>query len=57
MFILKFSTDNAAFDGQFDLEEIARILRHIADRVVDGDDSGSVIDINGNKIGTFKYTN
>ena len=54
MFILKFSTDNAAFDGDLRTEEIARILRQIADRI-EGEcrEGGRIYDQNGNGIGTW----
>lgn len=60
MFRLEFSTDNAAFEGDFAPEEIARILRDAADRVASnipmtGGDSGGVYDANGNRIGSWSY--
>lgn len=57
---INFETGNAAFadsDGNDSDEarraESARILRHIADKLDAGQDSGSVMDYNGNKVGTW----
>jgi len=52
---IKFSTDNAAFD-YFD-EEIARILRELADRVQYGAKYQCIDlrDINGNLVGEFNH--
>lgn len=62
MFSLQFSMANEAFDEP--ATEIARILRHVARRVEngelpDGDDTGfgmPVKDINGNTVGQWKVT-
>lgn len=62
MFTVNFSTDNAAF-GQCDDEcirniergvEIANTLERIKGEVLNGRTYGSVIDINGNKVGEWK---
>lgn len=53
MFEIKFDTGNAAFD-EYDTCEIRRILKEVADSLA-WKNSGSVIDINGNKIGSWKY--
>ncbi len=48
-------TDNAAF-GDSDsarAEEVARLLREIADALDNGHTGGPVIDLNGNKVGTW----
>ena len=47
-----FDTDNAAFDEYGDAE-VRRILEEIADKVEQGYDYGSILDINGNIIGTW----
>lgn len=57
-FKVEFSTDNAAFecDGATVTGrniEIARILRQIAEQVDNDEESGSVRDANGNKVGTW----
>lgn len=53
MFEIKFDTGNAAFD-EYDTYEIRRILKEVANSL-EWKNSGSVIDINGNKIGSWKY--
>lgn len=53
MFKLEIDTGNAAFEDEGKGYEIARILRDIAAKVENGADSGSVRDLNGNKVGTF----
>lgn len=56
MFKLEIDTGNAAFDDDNGGAgaEIARILRKLADRVEsDGYMSGTVSDINGNRVGTW----
>lgn len=54
-FKLKIKTDNAAFaeDGNDGKNEVARILREIADKLEDGCDVGFPRDINGNKVGEW----
>lgn len=53
MFKLTMDTDNAAFEDGYKTEEIARILRRIAENVENGetDNSGVAMDINGNIVG------
>ena len=54
-FILSFRTDNDAFHNN-ENREIARILRHLADRVENSNISAyhsDVKDINGNIVGTY----
>lgn len=55
MFTLKFDTGNAVFDYDNDRSEIVRILKEIQDEIEFYKNEGSIIDINGNKIGTWKY--
>lgn len=50
---INFSTDNAAFDEYGVYEEVKRILDNIADDIRIGCDCGSIMDINGNKIGSW----
>jgi hypothetical protein len=62
---IRFTTDNAAFhdhdDDAHDTDEtcddtraeVARILRSIAAKVDAGHDSGTILDANGNKCGTW----
>jgi hypothetical protein len=54
-FRVEIDTFNAAFeDGAH--QEVARILREIADRVEQGSDGGPVRDINGNTVGRYRAT-
>lgn len=50
---LKFDTGNAAFDGDNEAHEIARILRLLAEKVEAGATEGYVYDINGNRVGEW----
>ena len=64
-FILTIKTDNAAFhedDGRDTSAalgaECARILRELATRLddlVSGGDEGALFDVNGNKVGTWRF--
>jgi len=53
-FILKFACDNAAFEGENLLFELARILKKTAAKVEAGEREGRVMDINGNTVGDFR---
>ena len=55
MFTIKINTGNEAFDQPS--IEIARILRKLAKDVDLGIFEGKIFDINGNTVGSFKYTN
>lgn len=60
---IKFSTSNSAF-GEYDENdvqdesgksyEIVRILKDIAKKVENGYEYGTIMDINGNKIGSWR---
>lgn len=54
---IEFNTDSAAFDndcgGSLEYETI-RILRDIIDEIKSGRTYGSIMDINGNKVGTWE---
>lgn len=57
---IEFSTSNLAFSGYADgyddlvaATEIERILKRIANEVIIGKRYGSIMDINGNKIGEW----
>jgi hypothetical protein len=54
-FKLKIATDNAAFteDGNDGRNEVARILREIAEKLESSFDCGTARDINGNKVGEW----
>ena len=56
MFTLKIETENAAFEGYRRRPEVANMLRRVAEYISDGDDSGSLTDSNGNKVGSFEFT-
>ena len=53
MFYLNIETDNAAFSDDAFEAEIARILRRVADRVERGEQSGGILDVNGNGVGDW----
>lgn len=63
MFKMEFKTGNAAFYDPYTGEpskfyssiEVKRILLEIAEKIEAGHDSGSIMDINGNKIGTWFF--
>lgn len=56
MLRLAIKTENAAFsDGSREME-LARILRRAAERIEDGDRTGTLMDTNGNAVGTFTLT-
>jgi|GEM_PF-6377949 hypothetical protein len=66
MFSLELQTGNAAFcsptTGEpshiFEAQEVASILRYVADKIDDGfgeNRSGSCIDANGNNVGSWKF--
>ncbi len=52
-FTLEIKTANAAFASPYTGDEVARILRVVADRILDGDTEGRTLDINGNGVGSF----
>lgn len=60
MFKVEFETSNAAFDDENDgnsREEIRRILRGISFDVYENGETGGMIrDSNGNRIGSWEYT-
>jgi hypothetical protein len=49
--IIRINMENAAFDEP--ASELSRILREIAERVENGDSDFTVMDINGNSVGSF----
>ena len=64
MLKIEFATENAAFcdprfgepDEYYIRAECCRILEEVLDKIEDGFDSGSILDINGNKVGSFELT-
>ncbi len=53
-FTLKIESGDAAFED-FPEGEVARILRHVADLVKAGYRSAPLLDINGNRVGEYRY--
>lgn len=62
MLRIEFGTDNAAFGydesdkwtrDYYRNEEIKRVLKNVCNQLDNGKTSGSCIDINGNKVGTW----
>lgn len=55
MFVLNITTGNAAFDEENGGagEEVARILKAVAEKVADGNTEGRCSDFNGNTVGTW----
>lgn len=49
-----FRDDEDRFDPYFGGIEIQRILREVALQIQNGNESGSCMDINGNKVGIWK---
>ena len=54
MFELRIETDNAAFDEGNGRQEVARILRELAEKVMI-QDGGTINDANGNRAGLWAY--
>ena len=59
---IKFSTSSAAFQDEYAdkatndfymRSEVVRILKNVIRQINDGADDGSIMDINGNKIGEW----
>lgn len=53
MFELSFKAGNAAFEDGNKEYEVSRILKEIAEKVVNGSTGGKIKDINGNTIGEW----
>lgn len=56
MIKIKIDTGNAAFEGDNRRDEIARILRKIADNIEYGGEPSFINDVNGNMACTIDYT-
>lgn len=56
---IEFKTDNASF-GKVDSPEynaeVCYVLAKVTSRLTNGNTSGSIIDTNGNRIGSFETT-
>lgn len=48
-----FTDDEGRFDPYYGGEEIYRLLRDVAIKIQNGNEEGSLVDINGNKVGTW----
>lgn len=55
MFKLTIRTENEAFDG-FPGDELARILRDVAEKLQDGRNRAVCVDVNGNTVGSWELT-
>lgn len=55
MLAINFSTSNVSFENQ-GTSEVVRILREIIKKIENGRVDGVVMDLNGNKIGTWDYS-
>ena len=55
-FTLTITCDNAAFEDGGGETEVARILRETAERVEDGTRTGNLLDINGNVVGSYTFS-
>jgi hypothetical protein len=53
MFILKMETENAAFEDK--CFEVSRILRKISRNISEGQQTGIINDINGNRVGDYSF--
>ena len=57
---IKIEMNNAAFEGDCDGEELARILRELADRIcwagIEPSDVFGLRDVDGNSVGWMKVT-
>lgn len=52
---IKINTDNDAFQGGNGRAEIARIFRNIADKIEAGESPRTILDVNGNTVGSINY--
>ncbi len=53
-FVLTIDTDNAAFADGNEPGELGRILRQLGNRITDGSMPSTVLDLNGNTVGTVE---
>jgi hypothetical protein len=56
MLKLEMETDGDSFAEDEFPHECARIMRDVARRIQDGQDSGAILDINGNAVGRWTLT-
>lgn len=55
---IEITIDNAAFEDMGHASELGRILRDLAHGIENNGETGpcSLLDVNGNKVGSFKIT-
>jgi len=53
--VIEINSSNDAFKETSENEELARILRDMADKLEMGINSRKLMDINGNKVGSVEY--
>lgn len=51
---INYTTGNAAFEGDSSFLENVRILMIIIEKMKEGKTYGNILDINGNKVGTWE---
>ena len=55
--VIEMNLDNAAFhddDGDLDMSAVAGHLDRVADKIRSGNTSNAIMDMNGNKCGTYE---
>ena len=52
-FEMMVKTENAVFEDMVEVE-LARILRHVADQLENGYSASVILDINGNRVGSWE---
>ena len=57
MLKVRIETKNSAFEGLNKRFEIERCLKSVIERINGCDDEGNILDVNGNKVGSYTLTN
>lgn len=55
VFVISLNCDNAAYEGESCAESVAENLREVADKILQGSESGHVQDYNGNIVGKYFF--
>lgn len=55
VFSMQLDSENAAFTEEGGQYEVARLLRHVAERIDAGADCGLLTDYNGNRVGRWEF--
>lgn len=55
IFTLEMDLGNAAFEGDHERDEVARLLSQTARRVLAGNSDGALVDANGNSVGRYEF--